>query len=114
MLLARSLAKTLALDYAAVEIWRAEEAGAPGPTNVVVAAWKSAASVPDAGRITVPVSIMAAGEPPASRDVSWRRLDGETRLRATMGQCAMLLTDDRAPVERLLAGRAACPSRPGP
>lgn len=114
LLLARSLAKTLALDYAAVEIWRAEEAGTPGTTNVVVAAWKSAASVPDAGRITVPVSIMAAGEPPASRDVSWRRLDGETRLRATMGQCAMLLTDDRAPVERLLAGRAACPSRPGP
>ena len=113
LLLARSLAKTLSQDYAVVDIWQADEAATTGSTNVVVAAWKGQDAIPDIDRITVPVSIMAAGEPPVSRPVSWRRLGDEARLRAGLGQCAVLLTDDRAPVDRLLSGRAGCLSEPG-
>lgn len=49
LLLACCLAKTLALDYAAVEIWQPDEAGESSPTNVVATAWKSADTAPGRG-----------------------------------------------------------------
>ncbi|BCB21210.1 fused MFS/spermidine synthase [Bosea sp. ANAM02] len=108
LLLARSLARTLSRDYAAVDIWLAEGAAAERTTNAVVAAWKKADSALRPDRITVPVSIMAAGEAPSPAHVTWRRLAAGPVSAARWGRCATILTDDHAPVDRLLDGRAFC------
>lgn len=108
LLLARSLARTLSRDYAAVDIWLAGDADGEGTTNAVVAAWTRADTALRPISIVVPAITMAAGEAPTPATVVWRRLEGESVLRASRGQCAMMLTDDHAPVDRLLAGRAIC------
>jgi len=108
LLLARSLAKTLSRDYAAVDIWLAEGATAERTTNAVVAAWKKADAALRPDRITVTVSTMAAGEAPSAARVTWRRLAAEPDPATAWGRCATLLTDDHAPVDRLLDGRAFC------
>lgn len=108
LLLARSLAWTLSRDYAAVDIWLAEKADGEGTTNAVVAAWKSADAALRPPTIAVRAVTMTAGGVPTPQTVIWRRLEGEAVLRAAKGQCAMALTDDHAPVDRLLAGRAIC------
>ena len=112
LLLARSLAKTLSRDYGAVDIWLVEGADSEGSTNAVVAAWKNAGTAYRPDRIEVRASVMAADEAPKPRNVVWHRLADEQTLRTRRGQCAMLLTDDRAPVDRLLAGRALCNGGP--
>lgn len=108
LLLARSLARTLSEDYAAVDIWLAEGATTERTTNAVVAAWKNAGAALRPDRITVPVSIMAAGEAPSAAHVTWRRFDSSSDPATPWGRCAILLTDDHAPVDRLLDGRALC------
>lgn len=108
LLLARSLARTLSRDYAAVDIWLAEGATTEGTTNAVVAAWKKADAALRPDRITIPVSVMAAGEAPSAAHVTWRRLAAEPDPAAAWGRCTTLLTDDHAPVDRLLDGRALC------
>lgn len=109
LLLARSLALTLAPLYGRVEIWVAQGEAADGATNAVVAAWKRAADAPADDVLTVTASVMPADDVARRRTVSWRRLEDEATLRRRLGGCARRLSDDRAPVDRLLAGQAPCP-----
>lgn len=114
LLLARSLARTLSRDYAAVDIWLTDGASTERTTNAVVAAWKNADAALRPDEITVPVSIMAAGEAPSAARVTWRRLATGLDPAAPWGRCAVMLTDDHAPVDRLLDGRAFCTPEPRP
>lgn len=106
-LLALSVAKTLAQSFPAVDIWitvdEREET-----TNVVVAAWKNAASAFRPAEHSVAATVMEAGQLPRSRQVTWRRIDFDTHRERWPQACAALLTDDWTPVDRLLAGRPVC------
>lgn len=105
--LAVSVATTLARVFPAVDLWMAGgEQGAV--TNFVVAAWKNprrAARPPDEN---VTVSVMKAGEAVQSRAVTWRRVDVALASFLLPQACAIVLTDDWAPVDRLIAGRKVC------
>jgi len=106
-LLALSIARTLSEIFPVVDIW-AVEASAKGHTNFVVAAWKDAASARRLPQEVVTASVMAAGEAVRSRDLVWRHVDFKDADRHWPLACAMVLTDDRAPVDRLLAGTPVC------
>ena len=77
-------------------------------TNYIVAAWKDGASAHRSDREIVAASVMNAGEAVRSRDVLWRRIDIKAASTQWPGACGIVLTDDRAPVDRLLVGRAEC------
>jgi len=106
-LLALSIARTLSEVFPAVDIW-ASDTEAEGMTNYVVAAWKSGSSAHRSDQEIVVASVMNAGEAVRSRDGVWRRIDIATANAQWPGACGVVLTDDRAPVDRLLAGRAGC------
>lgn len=106
-LLALSIARTLSEIFPAVDIWAASDA-AEGMTNYIVAAWKDGSSAHRSDREIVAVSVMNAGEAVRSQDVVWRRVDIKAADRHWPGACGIVLTDNRAPVDRLLAGRAMC------
>jgi spermidine synthase len=106
-LLALSVAKTLSEIFPAVDIWMAES-GQGAATNFVVAAWKSRRSAYRPHAEDVAVSVMQAGEGVRSETVSWRRIGLEAAETVFPRACAVALTDDWAPVDRLIAGRHAC------
>jgi spermidine synthase len=104
-LLALSIARTLAQIFPAVDVWMPE--GDVGEiTNYVVAAWKDGVSAHRPDFATVQASVMEAGEAVRARDVAWRRVDAAAADRVWPHACVTVLTDDRAPVDRLLAGWA--------
>ena len=108
--LAISVARTLSEVFPAVDIWSAggeQEA----MTNYVVAAWKSDAGAHRPAREDVAASVMHAGETVRSTIVSWRRVDAAALAAAWPDACAVVLTDDWAPVDRLIAGRGVCTPR---
>ncbi len=106
-LLALSIAKTLSTAFAAVDLWMVDQPS-EGATNIVVAAWRSAAHALRPSAITVAATVMAAGDATRIQDVAWRRFDRDTAEARWPGICTSVLTDDWAPVDRLLAGRPAC------
>jgi spermidine synthase len=106
-LLALSIARTLSEIFPAVDLWAAGDA-AEGMTNYIVAAWKGGSSAHRSDREIVAVSVMNAGEAVRSQDVVWRRIDIKAADRQWPESCGIVLTDDRAPVDSLLAGRAGC------
>lgn len=105
-LLALSIARTQSKIFPVVDIWTADGV-AEGMTNYIVAAWKDGSSAHRSDREIVTVSVMNAGEAVQSQDVVWRRIEIKAADRQWPGTCGIVLTDDRAPVDRLLAGRAA-------
>ncbi len=107
LFLTLSIARTLSTVFPAVDVWIAEGEGNHA-TNVVLAAWKEAARAFRPDEIAVPVTVMEAGEAPRSRPVTWRRVDFRDAATRWPHACPVVLTDDRAPVDRLLAGRHAC------
>ncbi len=111
MQLTLSVAATLRTVFPAVEIWALDGTGT-GLTNAVVAAWRDAPaqSRPDTVRVMA-TSWDAAGAIGAE-EVTWRRLDSDAVARRWPGACAAVLTDDWAPVDRLIAGRHACSTSP--
>jgi spermidine synthase len=105
--LALSIARTLSQAFPAVDIWVAggeQEA----TTNYIVAAWKSRRSAHRPEMESVTASVMEAGESVQSRTVTWRRIDADTAAKVWPDACAVVLTDDWAPVDRLIAGRSVC------
>jgi len=104
-LLALSIAATLAQIFPAVDVW-APEGSFNETTNYVVAAWKDASAAHRPDFESVQVSVMGANEAVRARDVVWRRVDSAIAGRVWPQACVTVLTDDRAPVDRLLAGRA--------
>lgn len=103
-LLALSIARTLAEIFPAVDIW-APEGSPDDTTNYVVAAWKDGAAAHRPGFEAVQATVMEAGDAVRVREVVWRRVDAAVAGRRWPQACVMTLTDDRAPVDRLLAGR---------
>jgi len=106
--LAVSIARTLSEVFPVVDIWVAggeQEA----TTNYVVAAWKNHRSALRPDTESVNASVMNAGEAVRSETVVWRRLDIAAAVRTWSDACAVTLTDDWAPVDRLIAGRSVCP-----
>lgn len=105
--LALSIATTLSEVFPVVDIWVAGgEQGAT--TNYVVAAWKSHRSAYRPDTESVAASVMNAGEAVQSQIVVWRRVDVAAAARVWPDACAVALTDDWAPVDRLIAGRRVC------
>ncbi len=105
--LALSIARTLLEVFPVVDIWFA--GGEQGDTtNYVVAAWKNHRSAHRPDTESVSASVMNAGEAVRSEIVAWRRLDIAAAARAWPDACAVTLTDDWAPVDRLIAGRRVC------
>jgi hypothetical protein len=51
---------------------------------------------------------MEAGDAVRTQPVTWRRFDLATARARWPQACGAILTDDWAPVDRLLAGRAVC------
>ncbi len=109
-LLALSIAKTLSSAFAVVDLWMVDQPSG-GATNIVVAAWRSAAHALRPTDITVAATVMEAGDATRTQSVTWRRFDREAAEARWPDACASVLTDDWAPVDRLLAGRPVC-SRP--
>lgn len=106
-LLALSIAATLKTAFPAVDLWLADEPRS-GTTNVVVAAWTRPEQALRPATITVAATVMADGHAPRTENIVWRRLDLATAGRRWPQACAVILTDDRAPIDRLLAGRPVC------
>jgi len=106
-LLALSIARTLSEIFPAVDIWIAGE-NSGHSTNIVVAAWMDATAAHRPATEIVAASVMNAGEAVRSQDVVWRRLDFKSAAERWPQACAARLTDDWAPVDRLLAGRHVC------
>jgi len=109
-LLALSVARTLSETFPAVDIWVA--GGEQGTTtNYVVAAWKTHRSAyrPEAQSITA--SVMNAGEAVQSSTVIWRRVNAAAAAAVWPDACAVVLTDDWTPVDRLIAGHRVCERR---
>ena len=105
--LALSIATTLSEQFPVVDIWVAggeQEA----TTNYVVAAWKHHRSAYRPDTESVAASVMNAGEAVQSRIVVWRRIDVAAAAKVWPDACAVTLTDDWAPVDRLIAGRRVC------
>ncbi len=105
--LALSIAQTLSEVFPAVDIW---VAGGPQglTTNYVVAAWKDGSSAyrPESERVMA--SVMDAGEAVRSESVVWRRVAFTAAASVWPDACAVTLTDDWTPVDRLIAGRSVC------
>jgi len=106
-LLALGIAATLATAFPAVDLWIAATP-AGGTTNIVVAAWPSAERALRPPQITVDATVMDAGDAVRTQQVTWRRFDLAAARARWPRACAAILTDDWAPVDRLLAGRAVC------
>lgn len=108
MQLTTAVATTLAQVFDRVEVW-VPSLGATSSTNAVVAAWRnSPAAAPDRD-LTVATTVLGFGGQAQTQDIRWQRWAPEDlRARWTPG-CALALTDDHAPVDRLLAGRHHCP-----
>ena len=105
--LAASVATTLSKVFPTIDVWVAGgEQGAT--TNYVVAAWKDDRSAYRPDTISVEASVMNAGEAVQSRIVEWRRVDVALANTVWPDACAAVLTDDWAPVDRLMAGRRVC------
>lgn len=105
--LAVSVATTLSKVFPAVDIWVAGgEQGAT--TNYVVAAWRDVRSAYRPDTISVEASVMNAGEAVQSQIVVWRRVDVAAATTVWPDACAAVLTDDWAPVDRLIMGRRVC------
>lgn len=105
--LALSVAATLSEVFPAVDIWVA--GGEQGVmTNYVVAAWKNHRSAYRPDTESLVVSVMNAGEAIQSETVIWRRIDIAAAAKAWPDACVVVLTDDWAPVDRLIAGRRVC------
>jgi hypothetical protein len=108
-LLAASVAATLALDFPAVDIWVGDDGeDEVAQSNIVVAAWSDATLALRPQSLTLPATLMRAGGEPYEAAVTWRRVDINALRAAWPGLCPLILTDDRAPVDRLLAGRVQC------
>lgn len=106
-LLALSVARTLALSFPAIDIWTA--AGEENDTtNVIVAAWKDPGIAFRPADYSATATVMEGDGPLRSRQVTWRRFDFQMHREHWPQACAALLTDDWAPVDRLLAGRPVC------
>ena len=101
---------TLATAFSAVDLWIAETP-AGGTTNIVVAAWPSPEHALRPPQITVDATVMDAGDAVRTQRVTWRRFDLDAARARWPRACAAILTDDWAPVDRLLAGRASCVSK---
>lgn len=112
-LLALSIAATLATVFPAVDLWVAEEP-AGGTTNIVVAAWASPERALRPSHLVVDATVMEAGDAVRTQQVTWRRFDLEAARARWPQACAAILTDDWAPVDRLLAGRAVCGLKAAP
>lgn len=106
-LLALSVARTLSEAFPVVDIWAAGDEQ-EAMTNYVVAAWKNDANAHRPARENLAASVMHAGETVHASMVSWRRVDAATAAAVWPNACAVVLTDDWAPVDRLIAGRSAC------
>ena len=106
-LLALSVARTLAQSFPAVDIWTMVD-DREETTNVVVAAWKDSAIAFRPEKHSVAATALGANQPPLSRQMVWRRTDVRDYRENWPQACAALLTDDWAPVDRLLAGRPVC------
>jgi spermidine synthase len=106
-LLALSIAKTLSAFFPAVDLW-VSDSNTGGTTNIVVAAWKDRDAAHRTAAETVQATVMDAGEAAQTMDVAWRRVDIAAAHRVWPRACAATLTDDWAPVDRLLAGRKPC------
>lgn len=106
-LLALSVARTLAQSFPAVDIWTMVD-DREETTNVVVAAWKDPAIAFRPEKHSVVATALGANQPPLSRQMVWRRTDVRNYREIWPHACAALLTDDWAPVDRLLAGRPVC------
>lgn len=105
--LALSVARTLSETFPAVDVWVAggeQEA----MTNYVVAAWKTGANAHRPNRESLTASVMNAGETVQASIVAWRRVDAAAAAAVWPDACAIVLTDDWAPVDRLIAGRGVC------
>jgi spermidine synthase len=110
--LAASVALTLKQSFPAVDLWVPEGAGARGLTNIVVAAWRNPTIAIRPATLTVDSTIVPAGEAASSIRSNWRRIDIHDLERAFPKLCPMQLSDDLAPVERLLAGGVRCSNTP--
>jgi spermidine synthase len=106
-LLALSIAKTLSAFFPAVDLW-VSDSNTGGTTNIVVAAWKDRDAAHRTAAETVQATVMDAGEAAQTMDVAWRRVDIASAHRVWPRACTAILTDDWAPVDRLLAGRKPC------
>ena len=106
-LLALSVAKTLRKSFPAVDLWTTDEPGSQ-TTNVVVAAWKNPDHSLRPATLTVAVTVSEDGQTLKSQNVTWQRTDFDQAHQRWPSACAAVLTDDWAPVDRLLAGRSVC------
>lgn len=106
-LLALSIARTLLRVFPAVDIW-VSDASDGRTTNFVIAAWKDSTLAHRPVQESVTATVMEAGETPTSRRVVWTRIDAASTDEHWPRLCAATLTDDWAPVDRLLAGRSIC------
>jgi len=106
-LLALSIATTLTTVFSAVDLWVTDPPHR-GTTNIVVAAWTNPARALRPAEMTVAATVLDAGGTPRAQDVTWRRLDLAATKARWPHACAVTLTDDWAPIDRLLAGRSAC------
>lgn len=104
--LVASVAATLRQTFPVVDVWITDADGA-GMTNAVVAAWPNAAQALRPPQVTVDVTRWNATEAVHTEQVVWRRFDA-AELARQRGLCTIVLTDDWAPVDRLLAGRPVC------
>ncbi|MDT2020867.1 fused MFS/spermidine synthase [Methylocella sp. CPCC 101449] len=104
--LAASVAATLRQTFPVVDVWITDADGA-GMTNAVIAAWSDVAQALRPQQMTVDVTRWNAGETTHTEQVIWRRFSVD-ELVQTRGLCTVVLTDDWAPVDRLLAGRSVC------
>lgn len=105
--LALSVARTLRQHFPAVDIWTLMDQ-TDGATNYAVAAWKEAHAALRPVQLTSTASIMDAGAAVTQRTVQWRRIDYDAYRAQWPKACPVTLTDDWAPVDRLLAGRVHC------
>jgi hypothetical protein len=106
--LAASVALTLTQDFPAVDLWVPDSPGVQGLTNIVVAAWRNPATAIRPATLAVDSTIVPAVEAASSIRTNWRRIDIRDIERTFPKLCPMPLTDDLAPVERLLAGGVRC------
>jgi spermidine synthase len=106
-LLALSIASTLATIFPAVDIWIGDHP-AQAHTNLLVAAWKNPQRALRPADLRIAVTVMGAGEDPKVEHATWQRLDIEAATKRWPRRCGAVLTDDWAPVERLLSGREVC------
>jgi spermidine synthase len=105
--LAFSVARTLSEVFPVVDIWIVD-GEQETTTNYIVAAWKNPRSAYRSEAESVTASVMNAGGAVQSRIVKWRRVDANASAKVWPDACAIVLTDDWAPVDRLISGRSVC------